>query len=122
MLWPRRLLYAIALLLAASPLLLSSRLARPLPPDAVTERAGLTLGADPRHRVIVTSLRAGGPADRSGIAVGDELREIAGRRVSGLAMSRQLLEDPARCDLLIDVARQGQLHLASLQQCDKTGE
>lgn len=118
--WSRRLLYGLAIPIAATPLLLSSWLARPVPAPAVaTERAGLTLGEGRGRHVIVTSLRSGGPADRSGIVVGDELRDIAGQPITGAVMARRLINSPLRCDIAVDLRRDGLPHVARISQCSK---
>lgn len=120
MTWSPRLLSSIILALAALPPLLSPRLAHPMPAaEMVRDRAGLTLGADNKHHVIVTSLRTDGPADRSGIAVGDIVRKIASRPASSVSLSRRLINDPARCDVRMEMERHGLRHMARLQQCAK---
>jgi S1-C subfamily serine protease len=116
--WPARLFYAIVLLLAATPPLLSSWLARPLPePAAVTDRAGLTLGTRPDRQVVVTSVQGGGVADRGGLAVGDTLRAVGGQRVTGAAMARRLIDDPHGCATLVDYRRGGKAYMARLRRC-----
>ena len=120
MTWSPRLLSSIIVALAALPPLISPRLAHPMPsPKIITDRAGLTLGADRAHQVVVTSLRTGGPADRSGIEVGDIVRQIGTRSASGVALSRRLIDDPARCDVRMEIERSGLRHIARLQQCAK---
>ena len=121
--WPPRLLYAAVLLLAAVPPLLSPRLARPLPAaPAHGDRAGLTLGTRPDWQVAVTSVRAGGAADRGGLAVGDALRAVAGRRVTGAAMARRLIDDPRRCIMRVDFRRGGAPRVARLRRCTAPGQ
>ncbi len=108
------------MVLAAAPPLLSSRFARQAPaPNIEIDRAGLTLAEERGRHVIVTSLRNGGPADRSGMAVGDELRDIAGQPVTGITMARQLINDPKHCDVAVDLHRDGLSHVARINQCDK---
>lgn len=120
MTWSPRLLSSIIVALAALPPLISPRLAHPMPsPKIIADRAGLTLGSDGAHQVVVTSLRTGGPADRSGIEVGDIVRLIGTQRASGVALSRRLIDDPARCDVQMEIERSGLRHMARLQQCAK---
>lgn len=121
--WPPRLLYAAVLLLAAVPPLLSSRLARPLQaPPAHGDRAGLTLGTRPDRQVVVTSVRADGVADRGGLVVGDALHAVAGRRVTGAAMARRLIDDPLRCTTRVDFRRGGAARVARLRRCTAPGQ
>ena len=120
MTWSPRLLSSIIVALAALPPLLSPRLAHPMPaPKISPDRAGLTLGSDRARQVVVTSLRTGGPADRSGIQVGDIVRQIGARPAGGVALARRLIDDPARCDIRIETERSGLRHMARLQQCAK---
>ncbi|HZV17839.1 MAG TPA: PDZ domain-containing protein [Sphingobium sp.] len=116
--WPPRLVYAAVLLLATLPPLFASHLARPLPAaPARDDRAGLTLGTRPDRQVVVTSVRGGGVADRGGLAVGDMLHAVAGRRVTGTAMARRLIDDPRRCATRVDFRRGGAAHVARLRRC-----
>lgn len=121
--WSPRLLSSIIVALAALPPLISPRLARPMPaPAVITDHAGLTLGSDRKHHVVVTSLRTGGPADRSAIAVGDVLRQIDGKPATSVVLSRRLINSPSHCDIRIEVERAGARHMARLQQCAKEAE
>ncbi|EQA97614.1 putative metalloprotease with PDZ domain [Sphingobium wenxiniae] len=115
--------YATAMLLASlPPLFLAAQLARaPSAPVAISNRMGLTLGEDDRHRVVVTSLRSGGIADRDGLAVGDRLTSIAGRPVTGLAAVRKLVRAPGRCAIALTLDRHGISYRAIIWQCGKTG-
>lgn len=118
MLWSsRRLLYPLVILLVATPPLLSSRLARPSPsPSDGSDPAGLTLG-EKRGRSIVTSLMNDGPAARAGVAVGDEVRAVDHRPVTGVGMARRLIDDPARCDPVLDLRRGHAPLVARLHYC-----
>lgn len=122
MTWPHRLLFTLAILIAASLPLLSARLALVVArPDLTTDRAGLTLGEKRGPRVVVTSLRIGGPADRGGVAVGDEVNGIAGQPVTSAAMARRLIDDPVNCAVTVDLRRGDKSHVASISQCNKNG-
>jgi len=121
--WAPRLVYAAILLLAALPPLLSSRLARPAPAKpAHDERAGLTLGTRRDRQVVVTSVRGGGAADRGGLAVGDTLHAVAGRRITGAAMARRLIDDPRRCVMQVDFHRGSTARVARLRRCTASGQ
>ncbi|HWJ70485.1 MAG TPA: PDZ domain-containing protein [Sphingobium sp.] len=121
--WPARLFYAIVLLAAATPPLLSSWLARPLPQvPALPDRAGLTLGTRADRQVVVTSVQGGGLADRGGLAVGDTLRAVGGERVTGAVMARHLIDDAHGCATLVDYRRGGRSHMARLRRCREHGD
>ncbi len=116
--WSRYLPYLLVVPFAGLPPLLASYLVHPAPMSSPErEQAGLTLGADRARHVVVTSLQTNGPADHSDIAVGDRLRNIAGHPVTGLVMSRRLINDPARCDIAVSLDRAGVSHLARLRRC-----
>lgn len=122
MIWTPRILCYLMIPLASLPLALSPRLARPIPmptPSPAAERTGFTMGADGKRNVMVTSLRTGGPADQSHIAVGDVVRKIDGQRITGVSMSRRLILNAAGCDIMIELEHKGARHLARLQQCAK---
>ena len=120
MTWSPRLLPSIIVALAAVPPLISPRFVHPVTaPKVMADRAGLTLGADKKHHVVVTSLRTGGPADRSGIEVGDIVTQIGSRPAASIALSRRLVNNPAHCDVRIEIDRHGLHHMARLQQCAK---
>ena len=122
MIWTPRLLCCLMIPLATLPVALSPRLTRPMPipaPAPAAERTGFTLGADGKRNVVVTSLRTGGPADQSHIAVGDIVRKIDGQRTTGVTMSRTLILKAAGCDITVELEHDGVRHLARLQQCAK---
>lgn len=122
MIWSARPFYAIAMVLAALPPLLATRWERaPSAPAVVSTRMGLTLGQDDRHRIVVTSLRSGGMADRDGIRVGDQLTGMAGRPVAALAVVRKLVHAPGRCAMPVIFDRHGIPYRAIIWQCGKTG-
>lgn len=119
MLWSsRRLLYPLVMLLVATPPLLSSRLARPRPsPSDGGDPAGLTLGEKRGRSIVITSLMNDGPAVRAGLAVGDEVRAVDHRPVTGVGMARRLIDDPARCDMVLDLRRGRAPLVARLRYC-----
>lgn len=113
-----RLLYPLVLLLVATPPLLSSRLARPVPSARNREdRAGLTLGENRRKTIVVTSLMNGGPAIKAGVVVGDEVRAVDHRRVTTVSMTRSLIDDSARCDPILNLRRGRAALVARLHYC-----
>lgn len=119
MLWSsRRLLYPLVMLLVATPPLLSSRFARPTPaPGNGDDPAGLTLGEKRGHGIVITSLMNDGPAVRAGMAVGDEVRAVDHKRVSAVGVARRLIDDPARCDMVLDLRRGHAPLVARLHYC-----
>ncbi len=122
MIWSARSFYATAILLASLPPLLATQLERaPSAPAAVSNRMGLTLGEDDRHRIVVTSLRSGGMADRNGIRVGDQLTGISGRPVTALTAVRKLVRAPGHCAMPLMLDRHGIPYRAIIWQCGKTG-
>ncbi|MEC3912421.1 PDZ domain-containing protein [Sphingobium sp. CR2-8] len=122
MIWSARPFYATAMLLASLPPLLATQWVRaPSAPAAVSNRMGLTLGEDDRHRVVVTSLRSGGSADRQGIKVGDQLTGIAGRPAVALEAVRQLVHAPGHCAMPLMFDRHGIPYRTIIWQCGRTG-
>lgn len=114
----RRLLYPLFMLLVATPPLLSSRLARPTPaPRDREDLAGLTLGEKRGRTIVVTSLMNGGPADQAGVAVGDEVRAVDHKPVLAVGMARHLIDDPARCDPVLELRRGRAPLVARLHYC-----
>jgi hypothetical protein len=122
MIWSARPFYAVAMLLAALPPLLATRMERaPLAPAAINNRMGLTLGEDDGHRIVVTSLRSGGMADRNGIRVGDQLIRIADRPVVGLAIVRNQFHAPDHCATALTFRRDGISSRSIIWQCRAVG-
>ncbi|WP_336970564.1 PDZ domain-containing protein [Sphingobium aromaticiconvertens] len=114
----RRLLYPLVMLLVATPPLLSSRLARPAPnPGDRDDPVGLTLGEKRGRSIVITSLMNGGAAARAGVAVGDEVDAVDHRPVTAVGMARRLIDDPARCDLALDLRRGHAPLVATLHYC-----
>lgn len=110
-----------ALALAAIPLTLSGQVGRlrqnPVrPPDSM----GLTVADGRRNGPVVTSLRSGGPAERGGIAVGDEVHAIDGHRTHGASAVRRDLRDAHHCRVAIDLRRGGHRLVATVGRCDRT--
>ena len=101
---------------------LATRLERaPSSPTAVSDAMGLTLGEDDRHRIVVTSLRSGGIADRHGIQVGDQLTGMAGRPTVTLEAARKLVRAPGHCAMPLMLDRHGIPYRAIIWQCGKAG-
>ncbi|RJG54846.1 hypothetical protein D0Z70_10765 [Sphingobium terrigena] len=120
MIWSARPFYAAAIVLASFAPLLATRLARaPSSPTAVSDAMGLTLGEDDRHRIVVTSLRSGGIADRHGIQVGDQLTGMAGRPMVTLEAARKLVRAPGHCTMPLMLDRHGIPYRAIIWQCGK---
>lgn len=115
-----RSLFAAAMLLAAVPPLLSVRLNHsPSTAEVVSNRIGLTLGEYAGRVVVVTSLRSRGPADRSGIRVGDMLDAVAARPVAGLAEAQRLIQTTAKCGMTLRFRHAGIPYDARIWQCGK---
>jgi C-terminal processing protease CtpA/Prc len=113
-----RLLYPLAMLLVATPPLLSSWLARPVPTSGdASDPAGMTLGEKRGRTIVVTSLMNNGPAARAGVAVGDEVYGVDQKMVMGVGMARRLIDDPARCDMTLDLHRGHASLVARLHYC-----
>ncbi|MEC3947523.1 PDZ domain-containing protein [Sphingobium sp. HWE2-09] len=118
MIWSSRSFYAAALALASVPPLLSARIAGPpSTPVVVADGIGLTLGEDGGRRIVVTSLRSGGPADHGGIAVGDRLERVAGHPVAGLNAMRRTIHAHRPCAMTLTLNRDGISYDARIWQC-----
>jgi len=121
MIWSSRSFYAAALALASVPPLLSARIAGPpSTPVVVADGIGLTLGEDGGRRIVVTSLRSGGPADHRGIAVGDRLERVAGHRVAGLNAVRRMIHARQPCTMALKLNRAGISYDARIWQCGES--
>ncbi|BBD97148.1 hypothetical protein SAMIE_1006490 [Sphingobium amiense] len=111
------------MLLAAIPLILSMRYPRsPAAAVVVSDAMGLTLGEYAGRRVVVTSLRSRGPADRSGIRVGDLLDAVASRRVSGLIEAQRLIQNRLPCGETLHLHHGPIPYEARIWQCRTPGE
>lgn len=60
--------------------------------------------------VVVTSVPAGGEAERAGVLVGDELRYVDGVPPKGVGSARTLLSGPLASDVVLAVIRNGEEH------------
>jgi hypothetical protein len=115
----RPLIWAGLLILSASPLIMLIR----LPPahheaEDMRDASGMTLAdIGPAHDVVVTSVRTGGAAERSGMAVGDRLIAIGGRRPADWMVARHWLNDQASCRIRINFLRDGAPIVATLDRC-----
>jgi len=113
------LIWAGLLILSASPLVILTRLPstgyeQGMPVDA----SGMTLAdIGPTHEVVVTSIRTGGLAERSGLAVGDRLQAIGGRHPADWMMARHWLNERASCRIRINFLRDGAPSVATLNRC-----
>ena len=113
------LIWAALLILSASPLVILTRLpstgyGQDMPIDA----SGMTLAdMGPSHEVVVTSIRTGGLAERSGLAVGDRLQAIGGRHPADWMMARHWLNERASCRIRINFLRDGAPSVATLNRC-----
>lgn len=108
----RSLSIAALILLLFVPAILSLRGLRPAGDDrtAASARLGMTVAIEAPDTtapaLLVTSLREDGPADRAGIAVGDEIDRIDGRRPQTLRQVEHDLETRPASQLI--VRRHGQ--------------
>ena len=106
------------MLLAAIPLVLSMRYPRsPATAVVVSDAMGLTLGEYYGRRVVVTSLRSRGPADRSGIKVGDMLDAVASRPVSSLTEAQRLIQSGLPCGGMLQLHHGPIPYEARIWQC-----
>ncbi|MES2270430.1 MAG: PDZ domain-containing protein [Pseudomonadota bacterium] len=110
-----------ALVLSASPLALAGRVGRLHAVSAAApEPVGLTLADGRRDSAIVTSLRSDGPAERGGLAVGDEVQAVDGHRVRGAASVQHDLRHAQHCNVAIDLRRGGRPLVATVGRCGRT--
>jgi hypothetical protein len=110
-------LWIALLLLSAGPLLLMSALpvADPQPAD---DPVGLTLSeAGASTRLIVTSVRTGGPAEHGGVQAGDLLRAIDGRGAAGRKVAEHIFDEARSCHMRLDLVRGGAPLVAMLNRC-----
>lgn len=112
-----------ALAVAASPLTLAGHAGRPVKaPEPKSEATGFTVADRHGDMAIVTSLRSGGPAERGGTKVGDEVHAVDGRRTRGAAAVRRDLRQTHRCRVDLDLRRGGHSVVATVGRCGQTAK
>lgn len=115
--------WATALAVAASPLTLAGHIAHsPKPLAHAIDAAGLTVADGRPGSAIITSLRSNGPAERGGIAVGDEVRAVDGHRTRGAAAVRHDLRHARHCRVDLDLRRGGHPVMATVGRCGRGGK
>ncbi|HEX7781641.1 MAG TPA: PDZ domain-containing protein [Sphingobium sp.] len=113
------LIWAGLLILSASPLVILTRMpSTGYGEDMTIDASGMTLAdMGPAHDVVVTSVRTGGPAERSGLTVGDRLSAIGGKHPADWMMARHWLNERASCRIRINFLRDGAPIVATLDRC-----
>lgn len=77
-------------------------------PSVGSVALGLTRKSDV---IVVTSVPAGGEAERAGLVVGDELRGVDGVAPTSVGNARTLLSGPLASDVVVAVVRNGEEHI-----------
>lgn len=112
--------WAAALAVAASPLAWGGHAAHPPPQRrAAPEPIGLTVADRRTDTPVITSLRSGGPAERGGIRVGDEVRAVNGHRTHGATAVRRDLKQAPQCRVALDLRRAGHHVVATVGRCER---
>ncbi|MGK2910736.1 MAG: PDZ domain-containing protein [Sphingobium sp.] len=119
---PHTARWATALAVAASPLTLAGHVAHSRKPVThAIDPAGLTVADGRPGSAIITSLRSNGPAERGGIAVGDEVRAVDGHHTRGAAAVRHDLRHARHCRVALDLRRAGRPLMATVGRCGRGG-
>lgn len=113
--------WAAALAVSASPLALGGHATHiPATRRAMPESIGLTVADRRTDMPVITSLRSGGPAERGGIKVGDEVHAVNGHRTRGATAVRRDLKQAPRCHVALDLRRAGHHVVATIGRCEQS--